>query len=294
MRPVPDYRVAQGAPVTLSRQYVDADGEPAAPAGTVTVGVTDATGATVVAAATATSGATTAPRTYTLAATATTALALLTATWTDSGAGATTQLVEVVGGFHWSLAQFRTRFGESFVAGLGNAAVIGARRIAEETCEEITGVAWVPRYRRERLSGSGTEALVLPDPMLRSVRSVRLYSDATTYTAETVSVSLGGLDARSGVAVRTDGGVWPVGCDNIVIEYEHGFDRPPQDVADACMFHARSMLTAPNAPMADSAERYTTPDGVVIFRSLPAANRTGLLQVDAVYERHSFRVPGLA
>lgn len=295
MRPVADVRIARGATaVTLSHQCTDGDGEPAAPTGTVTIGIVDAVGTTVVAAGTATSGSTTDPRTYSLSASALTSLALYTATWTDSGGAAVPQLVEIVGGYYFTVAQFSAWLG-SAATSFSPTQVIAARRAAEETCEEITGVPWVPRYRRERFDGTGTDTLKTPDAIVRSVRSVRYYSDSTSYTSFTAEelalIGVTSMEARAGILVADS--IWPAGTGNVVVEYEYGYDRPPRDLQMAVMKHTRKLLFDSTAPLSDQAAQWSG-DGMLITRSLPNRDRTGLLDVDATYERYSHRVPGVA
>lgn len=298
MRPVADKQVMLGATATLSMQFTDADGEAAAPAGIVTIGVTKADGTEVVAAGTATTGTSNSPRTYSLAAQS--SLELLTATWTDGTDGPQrTQLVEIVGGYYFDVATARAR--ETAITDatkFPNASVIRARREVEAQCELICGVAWVPRYRRTRVSGTGTEVLELPDTALRTVRSVRVYTSADDYTAftadELAAIALGdGDDPTAGLATRTDGGVWRAGRQNIVIEYEHGYDRPPPDLVLAAILHLRHQLTMTLNGLTDRATQFQPVDGGNVMLATPGRYgfETGIPQVDAVYQRHSHRAP---
>jgi hypothetical protein len=301
MRPVADTQIALGVVSTLSYQFTDDDGDATAPAGVVTIGVVDADGTVVVAPATATAGTGSDPRTYNLA--AQTALGLLTATWSDAGDSSThRQLVEVVGAFYFSVAAARAA--DTSLASTTKypaATIIRARREVEAQCEQITGVAWVPRYRRARVDGTGVCELVLPDMALRSVRSVRVYSDGDTYTEftadELAAIPVGDGEAPlAGIATRTDGGVWTAGRQNIVVEYEHGYDRPPFDLAEAAIIHLRHQLNSTKTGLTDRATAFQPVDGGNVL--LATAGRfgfeTGIPHVDAVYARYDHRVDGFA
>ena len=102
-----DQQILRGSAATLSWQNLDGNGEPAAPAGTVTVGILRDDGTELVAAGTATAGTGSDPRTYALAATANTLLDRLVVTWTDGGdASVHVTYVEVVAPFHQHLCCF--------------------------------------------------------------------------------------------------------------------------------------------------------------------------------------------
>lgn len=291
MRPVADQQILIGAAATLSYQFRDADGEPAAPTGTATIGIDKADGTEVVAAGTATGGATNAPRTYSLAAQS--ELGLLTATWTDDNGGRT-QLVEIVGGYYFDVATVRAR--ETALADetdYPNTVILRARREVEQQCELICGVSWVPRFRRTTVVGSGRQQQPLPDAALRGVRSVTV--DGTTWSQDQVaSVVVGdGADPTAGVATRSDGAVWPEGA-HIVIEYEHGYDRPPADLALAAILHLRHQINATETGVSDRATQLQSVDGGTILLATPGrfGFETGIPAVDAVYQRYSHREIG--
>lgn len=285
---VADQRIARGVAATLAYQFVDAGGAAAAPAGTATVGITRADGTTLVAAGTATSGASTAPRTYALTAANNLLLDLLTVTWTDSGDGSThTTLVEVVGGFYFSVAQARAAEPSlQDTVKYPTVDVEARRREVEDEAEDICGVSFVPRYRRVTLNGTGGSGLIAPDTMLRTVRSVT--ADGTAWTAgqlATVTLSeYGTLSLTSGV--------WPWGTRNVVIAYEHGYDRPPTGLTVAALTRLRSRLNLVKSDIPDRAERYLAVEGGAFQLSMPREYMTGLPEVDAVYQRYSLRVPG--
>jgi hypothetical protein len=154
----------------------------------------------------------------------------------------------------------------------------------------------VPRYRRVRLDGSGDEEQLLPDPYVRSVRSVRVYDTDGTYEAFT-STELAAIEVNdSGVVKRTDGDTFDRGEQNIVVEYEHGLARPPADLADAFMVRLRDVVNRAHRGVPDRASTFTSDVGGTY--SLLVAGRggsiTGIPDVDVALRRHSRRIPGIA
>lgn len=296
MTVVADEQVLRGSAATITATFRDQDGDAAEPAATVTVGVADEAGTTVVAAGAATTTVSTGVRSYTLTPAATADLRVLVATWTD-GTTTTTTRTEVVGGYYASVRAIRQSDPvlddpRKYPA----AAIVAARRAVETEFEDFCGVAFVPRYRRVRLNGSGREELVLPDTELRSVRSVREYDTDNNYEAFTAT-ELAAIPANpAGLAVRTDGDYFERGDRNVVVEYEHGYDRPPQDILEAFFLRVRDVLNRSNRGVPDRATTFTSDVGGTY--SLLVAGRggsvTGIPDVDVALRRHSRKVPGIA
>lgn len=293
---VADEQILRGSAATISVLLRDQHGDPAEPTGTVTVGVVAADGTEVLAAGTATTVGAVGVRTRALTATQTADLAVLTAAWTDAGDTSThTTTIEVVGGFYASPAEIRaadvtlndpTKYPDSRIR--------SARSEVEFEFERVCGFAFVPRYRRTRLSGCGSGRLALPDPHLRRVRSVRCYTSATTYTTFAAG-ELAAIPADpAGIAVRTDGGVWPAGVDNIVIEYEHGLDRPPADIVGAFMLRVRDRLNRDRRGVPDRASTFTSEAGGTYSLLVPGqrGSITGIPDVDSVLHDHVFTDAG--
>lgn len=282
---VAERRILRGVSPTLAYQFLDADGNPAAPAGVVTIGITTADGTDLVTAGTATTGTDTAPRTYALAAVNT--LEQLTVTWTDAGDTSTqVQLVDVVGGFFFSAAQARTA--ETAIAD-GNEYTteqIGdARREVEDECEWICAVAFVPRFCRVALDGSGRSLLRTRNLELRTLRAVTVDGDA--YSGPELEAVL--LDRPAGT-LRLPSGHWPAGVGNVTVEYEHGLDRPPVDLVKASIIRLRHRLNMNRSAIPDRAERFVFGDATFVL-SMPGQFKTGIPDVDAVYGRYSRREP---
>ena len=262
MYPYPsfDQRIVRGVAATLSYQFVDQDGTAAAPGGTVTVDITRADGTALITGG-STSGSSTSPRTYSLSATNNGYTDWLTVNWKDAGTVVGTTLVEVVGRFWASLLEIRNSDDSlRSLASYPDARLLAARYEAEKEAEEIAGLAFVPRYRWLRTDGTGSVELELPDPLLRTVRSARVYSDATTYTALTAA-ELSSVNADPyGLATRTDFLYWPSGINNIAIGYEHGWDRPPADLLRLWFGRVRWWANRERQRLNEEAVSYLTPD----------------------------------
>lgn len=292
--PVADQRALRGVAATLSWQNIDADGSAAAPAGTVTVGVTKADG-TEVLPGTATSGAGSSPRTVALTAAHTAELNLLTATWTDGGdLSAHTTLVELVGGYYFSVAEARAS--DSTLADTAkypDAAILVARREVEDDFEQICDVAFVPRYRRERLDGTGCGELLLPTPHVRRVVSIREYSSPTTYQSWSAG-ELAGIQAHPTGRLVSSQRHFAWGDRNLVIEWEHGHDRPPGRVKTAGMRYLRYRLNESLSAIPDRATGFTVTDGGTYRLDTASRWKVGVPDIDAELERWSMRVDGFA
>lgn len=293
---VADEQILAGAAATLTASFRDQDGDLADPAGTVTVKVVRGDGTTVLAAGTATTNAGTGLRTVALTAANNTVTDLLTCTWTD-GTVTLTTTVEVVGAYYASTKQMRDS--DEVLADTRKypaASLVAARRKVEVEFEDFCRASFVPRYRRVRLDGSGDEEQLLPDPYVRSIRSVRVYDTDGNYTAFT-STELAAIEVNdSGVVYRTDGDTFDRGEQNLVVEYEHGLDRPPADLADAFMVRLRDVVNRAHRGVPDRASTFTSDVGGTY--SLLVAGRggsiTGIPDVDVALRRHSRRIPGIA
>lgn len=286
---VADQQIIRGVTATLSWQNVDGDGEAAAPSGAVTLGISRDDGTTLVATGTATSGTGTDPRTYTLTAANNTLLDLLTVTWTDAGDSSThTTYVEVVGGYYFTIAEARASDkvlldSDKYPTTL----IVEKRREVEEEFESICGVAFVPRYRRQVISGPGRSTLRLDRPEVRAVRSVRDYADATSYTSWTAD-ELADLvfDADGLVTSRTGSTFWS-GPRNLQVAYEHGYSRPPAGIKRAAMERLRYLMNKPTSGIPDRATSFSVSEGGTYRLDMPGPLKTGMPDVDAELARES-------
>lgn len=285
-------RVAKGAAATLTHTFTV--GESVTDSTTaVTVSGVDATGVTVFSGTASSAGAGTGRYTFTMAGQA--ALSAITVSWSGTIAGAAvteTDQVEIVGGFFFTLLEGRasdpvladaTRYPTDELAAV--------RTEVETECEWICLRAFVPRYRRVVLDGTGTTDLVLPDALVRTVRSASVaprYGQAPTALTVAQLAAVAVVDDQS--AIRTDGAVWTEGRRNVVVEYEYGGDAPPADLVRAAKIRFRSRLNIARTGIPDRATSFTSGDGGTYRLSMPDAFLTGIPEVDAAYGRYSRRV----
>lgn len=279
--PVADQQILVGTPAVLSVIWKDQSGEPVAATGAVHVVVVDANGSTVVASSVATAGDDTGSYTYPFPAATNTQLAFLTATWTDTTGAARTTRIEVVGGFWFTTAEAMLAEPSIKISD----PIFATRREVEDEAEKIIGWAFVPRYARVTLDGQGDGELIVPNLYLRTVRSVKVTaSNGTPYTFTTPELNelLFPTDA---VILRPAGKGFNQGRANVTIEYEHGWDRPPQDLQRAAITRLRYRLNAKNTGILDRATSYTDPNGQTVRIAAAEPNLTGMPDVDAVYQR---------
>ena len=215
-------RIQQLTPSTISEQWYE-DGAVVDP-GTVTVGITRADGSTLVAAGTATNGTGTNPRTFNLSATHTALLDTLRVTWTSSTKGTLTSVVEVVGGFLFSLADLRAVATDTVAYPVSK--LSEARTYAESELEKAVGFALVPRYSRETITTS--RQLGMTQPYVKTgwpyVRAVR---DATSSGSPLDASQIAQLTFTQNFVFGYTWpytGVWNWTTGVVVIGYEHGLD----------------------------------------------------------------------
>lgn len=293
-------RIARTAAETLSHTFYIGE-TPTDPTGTPTVAVVDATGAAVDSGNATVVGGSTGRVTFALDPVAT--LEELTVSWTATVAGTTvveTDYVEVVGGFFFGLAE-----GRASDASLADTSkytlddLIRARIEVESECENICDRAFVPRYLRAVLDGTGTSELLLvhpsPNRSVADVRTVRSIGMAPALDETFVAFDAGQLAAvavaTDGTLRRTDGAVFTEGRANVVVELEYGWDYPPPDLVKAAKIRFRSRLNLNKTGIPDRASSFTITDGGTFRLDMPGAWKTGVPEVDAGYQRYSRR-PG--
>lgn len=272
----------------------DQDGDAADAVGQLTVQVTAADGTVVLAAGTPTDRTGTGQYTVDLTSAQTAQLNLLTATWTDAGAGRTvTTMHEIVGGFLFSLADARAS-NDGLLADKAkypDALVLATRQEVEEEAEWICDVAFVPRYQRVIIDGEATIDIVVPYNKIRTVRSVRTYpvTGGTQYIAFTPAQLAGLAIGDDGTLTRTDFAAFDEGRSNIVVELEHGWDSPPADLKRAALTRLRSRLNFDKGAVNDRATSFTAENGQTYKLSTADEYSTGIPEVDAAYTRYSLR-----
>jgi hypothetical protein len=243
--------------------------------------------------------------TYTFVLPAQAALKALTTTWTGTvGGSSTTQqtFAEIVGGFFFTLQQGRDS-DESLddVQRYPLADLAAGRLEVEVECENICDLAFVPRYARVVLDGTGTSDLLLqhPDKQFRSVAEVRTVRSVTmadspdgTFTAFTAGQLADLAAAADGTLVRTGGDVFTEGRRNVIVEYEYGLDRPPADLVRESKIRLRTVLNSNKSGIPDRASSFTVAEGGTFRLDMPGPFRTGIPTVDAAYGRYSRRSTG--
>lgn len=298
-------RVERGHTAAIDQLFY-VDGTLTDATGAVTVTVTRADGTAL-----ATDAATTKPADttgvyrYALAAQAN--LDRLTLTYSGTWGGAVqteTQTVEIVGDFMFTIAEARAS--DSALASptdYPNAIIVATRQEVEDEFEGWTGVSWVRRYARDRVAGGNVATLLLPHwPVgvnavtgLPAVYSVRSYSAADAYTAFTAD-ELADLIVDGPYLRRFGGSTFALGNGNLVVEYEHGFDRVPADLKRAALTRLRYRLTANRSGIPDRALSYSSEGGSTFAIATPGmrGSKTGIPDVDAVLARYDHSVPAIA
>lgn len=239
-------RILKSSPGTLRLTVTDSSGAALDPDGNaVTLGVVrDSDGSAVVAPGTDAVRESQGVYRHTLAPQS--LLGVLEAEWSfelsDEASTATTH-AEVVGGHLFTVADLR-----AFHPSLANAvkyppaAVEEAREQVTEEFEDVLDRSPVPRCRKQVLSGAGRPALLLDRPDLITVRSVRVYSDADTYTdfteAELADLRFDPL----GRVQRVSGAWFAHGSGNVEVVYEYGMQSVPVGMRRLAMQRAKFIL----------------------------------------------------
>jgi hypothetical protein len=280
-------RVMVTSAVTLAHTF-SVDAAPADPTSSVTVTVKRLDG-TAVTSGTATQG-TPSDGIYTFPLPAQATLDTLTVDWTGTLGGAAftaRDFVEIVGGFIFDLPRAYSMRPVLDPAKYPLEMVADARTEVEQICERICGQAFVPRFSRVALSGRGQARLAIPrsahhgHTMIRQVRAVTVAGVA--WSAPDVA-AVGFTD--TGYLYRPGLVPWPQGFRNIVVEFEHGLDYPPEEISTNGIVHMRTRLTPADTTVPYRALSFTAVEGGVYRLSTPSAERTGIPEVDAAYGRH--------
>lgn len=273
-------RVLRGTVATASITFY-VDGVSTAPtANAATVTITRADGTEIVTAASAIHGGG-GTFSHTLTADQLALVDRLRLDWTAEfivgGPQTLTTRVEVVGGYLFSLADARRDPALSDTDEYSVDEIVEARTTAEQALERACGVAFVPRYTRETLSGNDRPFLGLLWPEVRRFRDVEIDGEALSED------DLALVGPSSNWARREDS--WPRGYGNVVIGYEHGLDEPEGEVSRACLRLAKHFLV--DSPQDDRALRIDTESGSMLI-STPGmrGQRFGIPEVDAVVHAH--------
>ncbi|MEU2699580.1 hypothetical protein [Micromonospora aurantiaca (nom. illeg.)] len=272
-------RVQRDVPAQLTRTFYVGE-TPTDVTGDVTVTVTRLDGTAVVSGVAAHPGP---AGQYTFAVPAQARLDALVVDWSGS-LGRYRDLLEIVGGHYFDLAEARTEHGLT-LAQHPTEKLIRKRLEVEVECERICGQAFVPRFERTVVRGDGRAALLLPRVQVRELRAVTVAGTAWS-PADVAAVQVD----PSGVLHHRVG--WPVGP--VVVEYEHGMDMPPEDLRTAAMLRLRSRVHITTSGVPDRAISWSAADGGTYRIALPTGEKTGIPEVDAAYEGNTVDMGGFA
>jgi hypothetical protein len=276
-------RHLQGVPATLSMQ-LSVDGVATDPApDSATVRVVDDAGIEVVP-STAAANNGTGGFTLTLTPAQTALLDVLKAYWTVTIAGEQTTLStihEIVGGFLFAIADMRKRLPDTTLYPTSD--IAAARTWAETEIENACGIAFVPRYARETLNGSGAQRLEPKWPRIRTLRG------AVVDGVPMSTTDLAGVVIELERFLTRPYGYWRPWVSNVLIRYEHGLDTPPPGITAAAIDLARYKLIndAGQATIDPRADRVITEDGTITLGLAGINGRFGIPTVDAAIDAWS-------
>ena len=230
-----------------------------------------------------------------LADTHTNRLDQLALTWTGTvtglGTQVHTQIVDVAGRRYVNAAEIRAINGMSSTSVFPTDRILEAVRAVEVITEDAVGIAFVPRFARERIRGDGTRWLILNRRKVTEVLSV---------TIDDVAQSLGDLDVEGARLVHKTSS-FPTSSDsapNVIVEYVHGLAAPPADLRRETLRYVVQTLLQEEGPMDNNVISQVI-DGVTNRYSTPNPDEgrwTGDLKFDAVLGRlrKRYRIPGFA
>lgn len=291
--------VAKGRPAVLTVEVRDFDAILCAPDAAPTVVITDVDGTTV-STGTATATDATGIYTYTVPSAVTCTLGVYTAeaSFDLSGEPASVSYaLEVVGEYLFEINEIRDRdhaiTESSYPAGL----IRAARESATDAIETAAQVAFSKRASRAILSGDGTSTLLLPDVEVAAILACIIYDEETgTDTADEVTgdelIDVE-VNRETGVVTRTDGQVFPVGSNNVLIDYEHGYDRVPAPVREAAITLAIEYLVPSALPARATAQATDLGDFRISVANIDLGRDTGIPAVDSVIQQFGRRRPRL-
>lgn len=293
-----DQRVLVHTAANLSVTW-QVDGVPTDPDGqATTVGITRADGTVLAAPGTPTTR--TGPGAYRYALAPQTELDELTVTWAGTFSGVAQQItsrVEIIGAHLFTVAQARA-FAPKGRATLADAAtypdadIIAVRDqlLDDFQRDDVCGVAFVPRYARVRLDGTGTDRLLLPHLRVQRVLAVSVtLPGAATETLTGDDWRLGEHDVLERAT-----GVWPSGRRTVTVAYVHGWERCPAPVRQAALRVAFSQLVGSSVD--DRVTNFSDEDGTYTLATAGrgAFQPYGIPLADAALRRYRQTVPGIA
>lgn len=271
-------RARTGASVILSHTFYVGE-TPTDVAGTVTATVKRLDGTAVSTGAAAHPGA---AGVYTYVLPAQTQLDILTVDWTASGGVAAQDHLEIVGGFLFDIAEARAMAPALDPIKYPTAMLEAKRTVVEQEFERICRQAFVPRFKRE--ARPIIASTVMPTEVnIRAVRRVLVAGVA--YTGWRWPDRAGPLRDVYEATYDTA---------EVVLEYEHGMDYPPEDIREAALLRLRHHVSVGNTSIPARATSFTVTDGGVYRLAVPGEFAVGTPDIDAVLAAHRIDVWGFA
>lgn len=202
--------------------------------------------------------------------------------WTGlfSGVSATlTTFVEIVGGFYFTL--YEARNSDPVIAGNSvkytNDMLEEGRLFVETEFERICKRAFVPRGAYETFAGTNSPYLILENPEITRVTSLKV--DGVDWTSKVFNYDL------TRTLQIVDGNYFPssiYGESNISIEYEYGQIAVPADIKRAALKRLRSVVIGSTGRIDERATMMTVPEFGAFSLATPGmrGSFTGLPEVD--------------
>ena len=175
---------------------------------------------------------------------------------------------------YFTIDELRAEFSDlSSATKYPDAKLAADRDYAEARFERAAKVAFVPRSVSETLIGTGTHVLLLAATVeVGPVTDVTI--DGTALSDNQVAAI---VVRKYGALERAD--LWPNGAE-IVIDYVHGYDAPPEPVKGAVMMLAAEKALPSTIPA--RATVLNTDIGSYRISIADKTGRTGIPEVDAV------------
>ncbi len=204
----------------------------------------------------------------------------------------TTQ-VEVVGAHYVTVPEMRAYPGMSSTSDFPRALLEDVRDDLEDYIERVTGLAFVPRYHRDRFDGTWDRNMFLSKQNIRRILSVKVNGIAQT-TANFDAVKDPRWENNSMVTWRTNwfpAATISTGRNNISIAYEYGSDAPPPRLKRELLKAIKSEASSQNSNESFRAISETI-DGRIYRYSTPnrlQGRPLGEITLDAVLDEYTDR-----
>lgn len=295
--------VAKGSPAHIHIECRDFDGVLTVPTGTVSIVIKDIDDVTVATGTAQASqhGHAAGVYTFSLPTAVTGELGVYEATASFVLSGSTITKIyslEVVGEYLFEIHELRQR-----ERGLDNEtnypaeSIREARDQATSHIERAAEIAFSPRSTRQTLSGDGTSTLLLPHLQVNAVIGVTVYGEeiGTDIADEITGVELTDIEVNreAGLLIRTDGSGFPVGSNNVVVDYEHGYEWVPAPIRQAAMTLAIEYLVPSGIPVRATSQSSDLGDFRISVANEDLNRPTGIPSVDAVIAQYGRRRPRL-